>query len=108
MAKESILQIRIDSDLKEAAEALYRGMGTSLPEAVRIFARQSIIAEGMPFALRSPARRKPSLFGVLGKYSIPHPFQPAGLLTRSAQEAAKYHPLALVFHDGDCLLAEEV
>ena len=71
MAKESILQIRIDSDLKEAAEALYRGMGTSLPEAVRIFARQSIIAEGMPFALRSPARRKPSLFGVLGKYSNP-------------------------------------
>ncbi len=69
MAKESVLQIRIDSDLKEAAEELYREMGTSLSEAVRIFARQSVIANGLPFALRCPTKHEPRSIGVFGKYS---------------------------------------
>jgi addiction module RelB/DinJ family antitoxin len=53
MSKEAVLQIRIDAALKEAAEALYRDMGTSLPEAVRMFARQSVAIGGMPFAPRT-------------------------------------------------------
>lgn len=53
MPKEAVLQIRIDSSLKEAAEALYRDMGTSFPEAVRMFARQSVVLGGMPFSLRT-------------------------------------------------------
>lgn len=49
MAKEATLQVRMDSDLKEKVEALYREMGTSFAEAVRIFAKQSIQENGMPF-----------------------------------------------------------
>ena len=33
MAKEATLQVRMDADLKEEAEKLYRDMGTSLAEA---------------------------------------------------------------------------
>lgn len=55
MPKESVLQIRIDTSLKDAAESLYREMGTTFSEAVRIFARQSVLLRGMPFALRAPA-----------------------------------------------------
>ena len=55
MPKESVLQIRIDTSLKDAAESLYREMGTTFSEAVRIFARQSVLSRGMPFALRAPA-----------------------------------------------------
>ena len=43
MAKTSVLQVRMDSDLKEHAESLYKNMGTSLAEAVRIFALPSSI-----------------------------------------------------------------
>ncbi len=50
MAKTSVLQVRMDSDLKEHAESLYKNMGTSLAEAVRIFARQSVLENGMPDA----------------------------------------------------------
>lgn len=53
MPKESVLQIRIDSSLKMAAEALYRDMGTTFPEAVRMFARQSVLLGAMPFPLRA-------------------------------------------------------
>lgn len=49
MAMDATLQIRIDSTLKEQVEALYRSMGTSFAEAVRIFAQQSLREGGMPF-----------------------------------------------------------
>lgn len=51
MAKEAILQVRMDQELKEQVEALYKQLGTSFAEAVRIFARQSIEDRGMPFIM---------------------------------------------------------
>ncbi|MFR8412027.1 MAG: type II toxin-antitoxin system RelB/DinJ family antitoxin [Butyricicoccus sp.] len=42
MAMDATLQIRIDSAVKEQVEALYRSMGTSFAEAVRMFAQQSL------------------------------------------------------------------
>ena len=49
MAMDATLQIRMDKDLKAQVETLYRGMGTSFAEAVRIFAQQSLREGGMPF-----------------------------------------------------------
>lgn len=49
MAMESTLQVRMDSSLKTEVEALYKSLGTSFAEAVRIFAQQSIREGGMPF-----------------------------------------------------------
>ncbi|SDA30061.1 DNA-damage-inducible protein J, partial [Ruminococcus sp. YE71] len=52
MAKEATLQVRMDASLKEQVEQLYKDLGTSFAEAVRIFARQSISEQGMPFVVR--------------------------------------------------------
>ncbi len=49
MAMDATLQIRMNSDLKTQVEELYRSMGTSFAEAVRIFAQQSLREGGMPF-----------------------------------------------------------
>lgn len=49
MAMDAILQIRMNSELKTQVEELYRSMGTSFAEAVRIFAQQSLKEGGMPF-----------------------------------------------------------
>ncbi len=49
MAMDATLQIRMNSDLKMQVEELYRSMGTSFAEAVRIFAQQSLREGGMPF-----------------------------------------------------------
>ncbi len=51
MAKEAVLQVRMDAELKSEAESLYKEMGTSLAEAVRIFAKQSVRQRGMPFMI---------------------------------------------------------
>ncbi len=49
MAMDSTMQIRMNSDLKAQVEDLYRSLGTSFAEAVRIFAQQSLREGGMPF-----------------------------------------------------------
>jgi DNA-damage-inducible protein J len=49
MVNEETLLIRMDEDLKGEVEDLYRNMGISFEEAVRIFAEQSIQENGLPF-----------------------------------------------------------
>ena len=90
MAKESTLQVRMDAQLKLEAEQLFRSLGTSFPEAVRIFARQSVLEQRMPFSIghRQPTgmqAQKPirmvsasgedetqaSAFGMLSQYAGP-------------------------------------
>lgn len=71
MVKEATLQVRMESELKANAEELYRRLGTSFAEAVRIFARQSLTVGGMPFAIQLdiPAPGAPSMRGVAHKYA---------------------------------------
>lgn len=49
MAMDATMQIRMDSALKEKVEKLYKNMGTSFAEAVRMFAQQSVAEGAMPF-----------------------------------------------------------
>ena len=49
MAMDATCQIRMDGELKTQVEALYRDLGTSFAEAVRIFAQQSVREGCMPF-----------------------------------------------------------
>ena len=49
MTMESTLQVRKDSALKAEVEALYKSLGTSFAEAVRIFAQRSIREGALPF-----------------------------------------------------------
>lgn len=53
MAKESILQVRMDTEIKERVEKLYRSMGLTFADAVRMFAVQSLAHNGLPFMPKS-------------------------------------------------------
>ena len=46
------LNVRIDTDLKQKAEALYSELGLSLSTALNIFLRYSVRYGGLPFELR--------------------------------------------------------
>ena len=83
MAKEATLQVRMDADLKEEAEQLYRDMGTSLSEAVRIFAKQSVLYGGMPFLISYAKKDRP--YGRLSKYAD---LRKAGEEDKAFEEAA--------------------
>ena len=67
MAMQSVLQVRMDTDLKEAAEKLYAELGTSFAEAVRIFAKKSVDEQAIPFSVHKVKKHK--AFGALKKYA---------------------------------------
>lgn len=46
---DAVVEIMMDRELLDTVEELYRGMGTTFEEAVRMFARESIRCGGMPF-----------------------------------------------------------
>lgn len=48
MAKDAIVHVRIDPADKEEAEAIYKSMGTTLSEAIRMFVKQTVVAQGYP------------------------------------------------------------
>lgn len=49
MAKESLLQVRIDPKLKQEAETVFTGMGISVSEAVRMFLIKCVHERKLPF-----------------------------------------------------------
>ena len=49
----STLQIRIDSNLRREADALFASTGLDLTSAVRLFLRQSVIRRRLPFEVIS-------------------------------------------------------
>ncbi len=66
MANEYILQVPLDAELKNAAEAVYRRMGVSLAEAVQIFAQRSVEINASPIAMKTRHAR-----GIARKYANP-------------------------------------
>ena len=77
MNGESIMQISMETSVKEQVEELYRKMGMNFSEAVRIFAAQSLLVRGMPFqptTVRPFLPRDTSVSGLAGslrKYATP-------------------------------------
>ena len=53
MATDAVLQVRIDSGLKQEAEELYSRLGISIADAVRMFVVQSIEVQGLPFEVKT-------------------------------------------------------
>ena len=67
MAKSttSNLNIRMDSDLKAAAEALYEELGMNLSTAFNIFVRQSLRERGIPFKITEGTPSKETVSAML-------------------------------------------
>ncbi len=68
MSNTAVYQVRMDRELKDQVEVLYRNMGTTFAEAVRIFAVQSLKEQGMPF---TPSDARGKTFGALSRYANP-------------------------------------
>ena len=50
------IQIRIDDDLKTAADSLFSNLGLDISTAVRMFLTAAVAKDGLPFAVK---RRNP-------------------------------------------------
>lgn len=61
----SNISIRMDSDLKAAAEALYEELGMNLSTAFNIFVRQSLRERGIPFKITEGMPNKETVSAML-------------------------------------------
>ena len=61
----SNINIRMDSNLKAAAEALYEELGMNLSTAFNIFVRQSLRERGIPFKITEGTPSKETISAML-------------------------------------------
>jgi DNA-damage-inducible protein J len=54
MAATKMLHVRVDDDLIEDANAIFRSLGLSMSEAVRLFLHRSVVSKGIPLELNVP------------------------------------------------------
>ena len=48
----SLVQIRVDEQLKEDVTNIYEELGMDLPTAIRIFLKRSVQEKGIPFSMK--------------------------------------------------------
>ncbi len=65
MAQTTLIQVRIDEDIKRKADALFADLGLDTPTAIRIFLNQSIRREGLPFEVAKPQPNAETLAAML-------------------------------------------
>lgn len=51
---DTVIRARIDPGLKKAAAAVFRSMGLTTSEAIRLFLLQAVAERAIPFALKEP------------------------------------------------------
>jgi addiction module RelB/DinJ family antitoxin len=49
--KAGVIQVRLEPELKRAAEQLFSDMGLDAPTAIRLFLKQSLIQKRIPFSI---------------------------------------------------------
>jgi DNA-damage-inducible protein J len=54
MSKNAVIRARVEPDLKEHAEAVFRRLGVSTTQAIAIFYKQVVLRKGLPFDVRIP------------------------------------------------------
>lgn len=57
MNASALVQVKVDSDIKEDVSRIYENLGLDLPTAIRIFFKKSIAVGGLPFELREENSR---------------------------------------------------
>ena len=54
MAKTSVISARIDPQLKNNAEMIFRELGLTATQAITMFYKQVELQQGLPFAVKIP------------------------------------------------------
>lgn len=54
MAKSAVINVRVEPELKQLAEDLYKSFGITITDAINLFLNKSIMEGGLPFELKQP------------------------------------------------------
>ena len=65
-------QVRIDSDIKAQAAALFEDLGIDMSSAVNMFLHQCVLRGGLPFAVEVPKYSEKTLAAIAEAKRISH------------------------------------
>ena len=88
----SVIQVRVDDDLKTRSDNLFKSLGTDTTTAIRIFLTQSLATNGFPFEIK---RTNDSIYKSLTEEE---------LINKLA--IAKMHAEQGLYRDADDVLAD--
>jgi DNA-damage-inducible protein J len=91
MAKMASICTRVDSDVKESAEAVLNQLGMSMSTAMEVYLRQIAYQRKIPFEMALPDKR-PIAYDCLSDQEFDR------LMTESLKE----------YENGECMTAEEL
>ena len=89
--KAANFNMRMEPQKKADAEALYRTLGMTLPQAVNVFISQSLLVGGLPFDVRIPRYNQETEAAM----------QEARDIASGKVEAKIYHSAAELFEELD-------
>ena len=55
----SIIQVRVDNELKNKSDALFKDLGTDTTTAIRMFLAQAVAKNGFPFEIKRQVEPNP-------------------------------------------------
>lgn len=55
----STIQVRVEDELKNKSDALFKDLGTDTTTAIRMFLTQAVAANGFPFEIKRQAEANP-------------------------------------------------
>lgn len=56
--RSTVLQVRIDNELREQVSEIFQNLGLDMSSAVRLFLNRVIIEQGIPFPMALPENKK--------------------------------------------------
>jgi DNA-damage-inducible protein J len=65
--KMALIQVRLDENVKNEADALFSDLGLDTPTAIRIFLKQAIRRNGMPFEVAKPQPNADTVLAMLNE-----------------------------------------
>lgn len=82
------INVRVDADVKRAAEAIADALGMNLSTAVNIFLRRMIACEGMPFDVRlAPnADTRQAMDDALNRRNLSGPYRDAAAMREALND----------------------
>lgn len=82
----SLVQIRLDDELKSEATALYDALGLDLPTAIRMFIKRSVMIGGIPFSMTLPTSEYKATKAVRAMQEISKAARAAGVADMTLDE----------------------
>lgn len=66
----TVMQVRVDEDLKAKASAICDDLGIDLPTAIRMFMKRTVLENGIPFSMTLPKRDYKAERALRAMYSL--------------------------------------